>query len=209
MNASQILLREEFSAVLDDLSARAKHSKNSKLNLIIFRLAACCGLRRGEMCGLNMSDFTLNTPKPVIHIRKENTKGRDGKRRARFVPLDWDTGSLKDLTAWHALRVSQGAGPLDPFVATASGKRLEESLAFRRWRTAIRVLGPERVKQVSIHDGRHTFCSHALHGGKTLVQVRDAAGHSSVNTTNIYLHILDQSADGKLFDFSDLKTINF
>ena len=38
--------------------------------------------------------------------------------------------------------------------------------------------------EVTIHHGRHTFISHALAGGRTLAEVRDAAGHSNVSITS-------------------------
>ena len=42
---------------------------------------------------------------------------------------------------------------------------------------------------MTIHHGRHTFVSHALAGGRTLAEVRDAAGHCSVLVTSAYLHV--------------------
>ena len=54
---------------------------------------------------------------------------------------------------------------------------------------------------LTIHHGRHTFISHALAGGRTLAEVRDAAGHSSVLVTSAYLHVAveDDGAVGSLF----------
>ena len=54
---------------------------------------------------------------------------------------------------------------------------------------------------LTIHHGRHTFISHALAGGRTLAEVRDAAGHSSVLVTSAYLHVAveDQGTEGDLF----------
>ena len=54
---------------------------------------------------------------------------------------------------------------------------------------------------LTIHHGRHTFISHALAGGRTLAEVRDAAGHSSVLVTSAYLHVAveDEGAVGSLF----------
>jgi len=34
-----------------------------------------------------------------------------------------------------------------------------------------------------IHHGRHTFISHALAGGRTLAEVKAAAGHAGLLTT--------------------------
>jgi hypothetical protein len=59
----------------------------------------------------------------------------------------------------------------------------------------------ERLRTLTIHHGRHTFISHALAGGRTLAEVRDAAGHSNVSVTSGYLHIAvdDGAAMGTLF----------
>ena len=66
------------------------------------------------------------------------------------------------------------------------------------FRTACRV----RLQTLTIHHGRHSFISHALAGGRTLAEVRDAAGHANVSITSGYLHIaVDDDQVGALFDF--------
>ncbi len=63
------------------------------------------------------------------------------------------------------------------------------------------MLGPNRLATLTIHHGRHTFLSHALAGGRTLAEVRDAAGHSNITITSGYLHVAvdDDEALGNLF----------
>ena len=65
------------------------------------------------------------------------------------------------------------------------------------------MLGYPRLRTLTIHHGRHTFISHALAGGRTLAEVREAAGHSNVSTTSIYLHVAvdDEGAVGRLFAY--------
>ena len=71
----------------------------------------------------------------------------------------------------------------------------------KRFRTACRVLGAARLETLTIHHGRHTFISHALAGGRTLAEVRDAAGHCNVSITSGYLHVAvdDEAAVGICF----------
>ena len=70
----------------------------------------------------------------------------------------------------------------------------------KRFRTACRVLGAERLRSLTIHHGRHTFIGHALAGGRTFAEVRDAVGHSNVSITSGYLHIaIDDQEMGSLF----------
>jgi site-specific recombinase XerD len=55
----------------------------------------------------------------------------------------------------------------------------------------------------TIRHGRHTFISHALAVGRTLAEVRDAAGHANVSITSGYLHVavVDEAAVANLFLF--------
>jgi integrase len=49
---TKILTRTELASVLADLNRKAPRSKNTRLNLVIFRLASCCGLRASEIAQL-------------------------------------------------------------------------------------------------------------------------------------------------------------
>jgi integrase len=212
MDATQILAVGEVKAVLEDLVFRSKRSASSRLNLTIFRLACGCGLRRKEISGLRMDDILVSGARPCLRVRKDNTKGRvvvnaDGtkrdKRKARMVPLWWDAGTLTDLKEWVAIRVQQGATKDDPLVCGLSkvnfGKRLSGLQLANRWHTAIRCLGPDRLRQVSIHGGRRTFASLSLAAGRSLVEVRNAMGHSDVSTTSIYLYLVEREGVKDIF----------
>ena len=185
----KILTRGEIVAVLADLRRRGQRSPNARVNLIIFRLACCCGLRVSEIAGLRLDDVRLASERPHLRIRKETAKGRRGRR----VPLWWDAGTLDDITAWKGQRLADGAAPSDPFVASPqTARRAKPFSRFslrRRFRTACKVLGLERLEDLTIHHGRHTFISLALAGGRSLAEVRDAAGHGNVATTSTYLHV--------------------
>ena len=141
---------------------------------------------------------------------------RPNGKRARKVPLWWDAGTLADLDSWKRERTAQGAKPDSPFVCCLNrGKHIQtgrqtigQPLAVRnlqaRWKAATKCLGTERVRQLSIHAGRHSFCSHSIAGGRNLIEVRDAVGHASLTTTNLYAHLardVDEEV-GDLFSFS-------
>ncbi len=203
IDATMILSQVEVVEVLDDLHRKGRRAVGTRQNLTIFRLATCCGLRVSEIVGLNLADVHVDTRRPYLQIRKAFGKGR----KARRVPLWWDAGTLADLTAWKAERKGQGAKPTDPFVCTlhvdVAGKRLDRFNCRKRFQAACRYLGPDRVAELTIHHGRHSFVSHALAGGRSLAEVRDAAGHSNVSITSIYTHIAndDNGSVGDLFDF--------
>ena len=205
----------EVRTVLRDLRRRARRTgrTSGRLNLMIFRICCCCGLRREEAAGLRLSDVILGGPKPCLRVRKEITKGKTIKRqdgttkeirRARLVPLWWDRGTLDDLRAWIELRRSQGAGPGDPILCGVSkvnrGKRLTGKLIASRWKFAIRALGRERVQQLSVHCGRHSFASLSLSAGRSLAEVKEALGHASIQSTNVYLHAVERERVPDVFE---------
>jgi integrase len=62
---TKILTRTELQQVLADLRRKAPRSKNTRLNLVIFRLSACCGLRASEIAQLRMADVRVEMPRPI------------------------------------------------------------------------------------------------------------------------------------------------
>jgi integrase len=122
-----------------------------------------------------------------------------------MVPLWWDAGTLEDLAAWKADRLRLGAEHDEPFLASLlpgrAVKPFSRHTLRKRFRTACKVLGAARLESLTIHHGRHTFISHALAGGRTLAEARDAAGHANVSITSSYLHVVvdDEAALGNLF----------
>ena len=141
VDKTKILMRREIAIVLGELHRKAPRSKNTRLNLVIFRLACCCGLRASEIAQLHIGDVRTETPRPHIRIRTGASKGG----RPRTVPLWWDAGTLADVAAWLAERTRLGAAADDPFVASWRAGRSQ--LAFsrhtlrKRFRTACKVLG--------------------------------------------------------------------
>jgi integrase/recombinase XerD len=203
IDATKILTKREIAAVLTDQHRKAARATSTRMNLVIFRLACCCGLRVSEISGLRLSDVRAGIAKPHLVIRPKIAK----RGRGRKVPLWWDKGTLDDIAAWLARRREQGGNDGEPLVCSLQPRRVGEPLGRhvlrKRFRTACRCLGRERLADLTIHDGRHTFISHALAGGRTLAEVRDAAGHSNVSITSCYLHVAveDEGALGKLFGF--------
>ena len=203
IDSAMILSRRELAIVLADLRRRAPRALNTRLNLVIVRLACCCGLRVSEIRKLRLADVRTGIDRPHLSLGAQVAKGG----RPRRVPLWWDEGTLADLDAWLAERREHGADPDDLVVGSMQVRRrglaLSRQTLRTRFRTACRALGGERVRELTIHHGRHTFVSHALAGGRTLAEARDAAGHSSVWVTSAYLHVAvdDDGTVGHLFRY--------
>ena len=203
VDRSKILQPDEIRRVLEDLHRKARRSVNTRMNLTVFRLSTCCGLRASEIAQVALADVQVDNTQPKIRIRKEVGKGH----KRGVVPLTWDAGTLADIRAWKQFRRGQGATESDLFVCSqhrdSFGNRLDRRNLRMRFKACCKVLGRERQNELTIHDGRHSFVSHALHAGRSIVEVKSAARHSSLTSTSIYAHLVDDAGQiGNLFDFS-------
>jgi integrase len=141
VDPTKILTRSELITVLADLKRKALRSPTTRQNLIIFRLAVCCGLRVSEIAQLQIADVRVESARPHLRIRRGAAKG--GK--SRIVPLWWDAGTLADLAAWKAERLRLGVEPDAPFVPNRRATQLSRHTLRKRFRTACKVLGRERL----------------------------------------------------------------
>jgi hypothetical protein len=59
LDPTRLLTRRELATVLADLAARAPGSANVQRNLVVVRLACCCGLRVSEIAALQLDDVIV------------------------------------------------------------------------------------------------------------------------------------------------------
>ena len=193
VDQTRILSHDDIHEVITHLKRPrlARYRSNRQL-LIVFRLSTCLGLRASEIADLKLSNVRLTKRLPSLRVTGKGNK-------TRTVPLWWDGDTLDDLQRWMAERKLEGATADDHVLTTNRGSRVDRSNIRKKFIRACKPLG----RTVTTHDGRHTFCSLALAGGKSLPQVRDAAGHSSVAITNVYLHSIDDGTVGSLFSVAE------
>jgi len=78
-----------------------------------------------------------------------------------------------------------------------SAKPMSEASIWQAIKVAVAECGLSRTHEhISTHALRHSYATHMLEGGASVVQVARYLGHSSLKDTIRYLHITENS-DGK------------
>ena len=145
---------------------------------LIYELMYRAGLRVGEVCELRPQDVNL----PARMLELKITKGR----RPRNVPICAELFAW--LTAWEQVRPRDTATYLPVVRTLGYGNKTFESAIRHMTKKLLRAAGIPTEKR-SPHTFRHTFATECLREGFDLEELRVLMGHSSINTTQIYLHV--------------------
>ncbi|MBL0319011.1 MAG: tyrosine recombinase [Alphaproteobacteria bacterium] len=154
------------------------------------------GLRVTELLSLTHSMIRIGADGQIVPFLVVEGKGR----KERLVPLhDKAIVMLKKyLSLRDATPTNPYLFPIDPNRGAKPTKQKKQSkghMTRQRFGQLLKDLAlranvdPDRV---SPHVIRHSFASHLLHHGADLRTIQTLLGHSSITTTQIYTHIVDQ-----------------
>jgi integrase/recombinase XerD len=145
-----------------------------------------CGLRRTE--GVHVTINDINWDRRILHVRK----GKNYKER--LVPFSHT--SLKYLQEWVydyrsiLLKISKS----ERLFIGKGGKGLSGNSLYKR----IKLLqcSVENIelqqKEIGLHTLRHSIATHLLQNGMDLQKIQRFLGHSSLESTQIYTHLLEK-----------------
>ncbi|HVX32171.1 MAG TPA: site-specific integrase [Solirubrobacterales bacterium] len=154
----------------------------------LFTIAACTGLRLGELIALRWRDVDLSAR--VLNVSRSISAGTESStksRRARTVPL-----AAQAIREFGSLRRRTHFKGRDDFVFCGpDGGRLDGSAVRSRF---VRVQKKAELRVRRFHDLRHTFGSLAIRRFD-LVAVKGMMGHASLTTTERYLHTKPRPSD--------------
>lgn len=145
-----------------------------------------CGLRRNEGYHLNITDIHLESA--VVHVRK----GKGYKER--FVPVS--KKGMENITAYlyDARPLMIRDNKEEAFFLNHSGKRLGGQMLMLCLQNLARRTNNSELqqKEIGLHTLRHSIATHLLGNGMSLESIRDFLGHSSLESTQIYTHLINE-----------------
>jgi integrase/recombinase XerD len=143
-----------------------------------------CGLRRNEGYCMDLSD--INFDRQIMHVRK----GKNYKER--FVPFNKTNSKYLEeyIYDWRAAFVKDKREPA--LFISNKGKRLQtQSMLLRVKLLQQRTDNIElQQKNIGLHGLRHSIATHLLQNGMPLEKISRFLGHTSLESTQVYTHLV-------------------
>jgi site-specific recombinase XerD len=168
----ELLTREEVQGLIYNCT-NLKHKA-------FFHLAYGSGLRISEIASLRIKDIDSKSMR--IFVRG----GKGGKDRYTILSNEC-LCTLREY--WSVYRPKHPEGWL--FLGVKKTQILSDSIA-AAFKDCLKKSGI--AKKVSAHTLRHCFASFLLEDGATIFQIKELLGHSSLNSTAVYLHLANTTS---------------
>lgn len=161
---------------IEKVSFGEEDSFTAKRDELIFELLYQTGMRQAELRGLRDADIDKYGLKVKIH----------GKRnKERFVPLQKSLVEMID--HYQTLRDAQFPEKADLLLLNDKGEPMTAYFIYNKVHQMLE--GITSLKQKSPHVLRHTFATHLLDEGASLVAIQKLLGHEDLATTQVYAHV--------------------
>ncbi|WP_164219295.1 site-specific integrase, partial [Virgibacillus sp. YIM 98842] len=170
-----------------------------------FITAAISGMRRGEVIALQWPDIhfdegyiELSRSIPFFEDGKPHVKSTKTDEDKRIIPMPgWYMEEMKAFKEWwdkeKELIGDEWIDEYDQYIFhSGRGKPYIPEAATAMWG---KIRERHKLKNIRLHDLRHTMISFLLNEGESLLNVQERAGHSSSKiTTDTYGHVTKKAS---------------
>ena len=177
-HAPKWLDRKEQAAVLREAERRIQTAKTEPAKRQAIRdhcilvVLLNTGLRVSELVTLEIEDITFSERKGELRVRAG--KGQ----KERIIPLN--DSCRKAIKAWYSVR------PMDKTTKVFTTQR--GSATTRAVQSILESIGEAaHMDNLTPHVARHTFAKNLINAGVSLEKVAMLLGHSSLDTTMVYI----------------------
>lgn len=145
-----------------------------------------CGLRVNEAVHLDRKDILFD--RELIFVRK----GKNYKER--YVPINYYNLQILEDYLYDARLEFYKANETEAFFIGQQGKRLGSQSFGNRLDILVKVTGDSELqeKKITPHTLRHSIATHLLEQGAPMEGIQQFLGHSSLETTQLYTHLIEK-----------------
>ncbi len=143
-----------------------------------------CGLRRNEAVHLDLSDILFD--KERVFVRK----GKNYKER--FVPINRKNAEILADYIYEARPEFYQSNVSESLFINHHGTRMQGMSFANRLKAIVEVADNKTIaeKSITLHILRHSIATHLLQQNVPLESIKTFLGHSSLESTQIYTHLL-------------------
>ena len=182
----RIIKNADISALLQYAYETARETKtryqqfNATRDIAIYELLLATGIRVGELCRLKLDAIDFDSGTIQIY-------GKGNKERTVYITSDVVKKAVQN---YAILRNQLPENNTECFFVNWNNRRLrEETVRSLMQKTSNAVLH----KRITPHMFRHTFATTLLESNVDIRYIQELLGHSSIKTTQIYLHLSNTS----------------
>lgn len=150
----------------------------------ILTILYSCGLRRNEAVHLDVSDILFD--KERVFVRK----GKNYKER--FVPINRKNAQILEDYIYNARPEYHQHYLSEALFINKNGTRMQGASFANRLKAIVETTNNKTIaeKGITLHSLRHSIATHLLQQNVPLESIKIFLGHSSLESTQIYTHLL-------------------
>ena len=179
-----ILTQEEAKALFKATELSHNDSRFRLRDKAILTILYSCGLRRNEAVHLDISDILFD--KERVYVRK----GKNYKER--FVPINRRNAEILEDYIYEARPEFYQAKESEALFINHHGTRMQGMSFSNRLKVIVASTNNKTIvdKHITLHILRHSIATHLLQKEVPLESIKTFLGHSSLESTQIYTHLL-------------------
>lgn len=184
----QILTQEEVKQLFKATDHSSERERIRKRDKVILVLLYSCGLRRNEAVSLKIKDILFD--KERIHVRK----GKNYKER--YIPVNEYNLKIIEEYIYDYRPLFYNYKETEYLLINYRGKQLQGISLCNRLKAIVKTIASPsgRLEGLTPHILRHSIATHLLEKGAKIETISQFLGHSSLESTQIYTHLLEDKA---------------
>lgn len=169
------LVKFVSEADINKVSFKNLDDHTTKRDELLFEILYQTGIRKAELIGLRDVD---------VDFEAKRVKVRGKRDKERFIPVG--EGLLGMVRHYQVLRDAAFEGHDDRLLLDDKGREMSPYFVYDKVHRMLE--GVTTLRQKSPHVLRHTFATHLLDEGASLVAIQKLLGHADLATTQVYAH---------------------